>query len=109
MAWSRRKSGIHDERCARHHALLHPRGRRAQLEREIAKVCRKVVKEIALGAPPEGAKVTLKNLEEFLACTGSGTANRGRNQVGLVTGLAWTEVGGDLLSSSALKCPARGG
>src|SRR5690606_29027129 len=79
------------------------------LEREIAKICRKVVKEIALRGPePVGAKkkkpratsVTAKNLEKYLGVQryDFGRAEQD-NEIGLVTGLAWTEVGGDPLRS----------
>jgi len=90
------------------------------LEREIAKICRKVVKEIALAGPqPEKKKgrngaarvvVSEKNLEKYL---GVRRFDYGRaeeaNEVGLVTGLAWTEVGGDLLQIEVTLVPGKGG
>ncbi len=85
------------------------------LEREIAKICRKVVKEIALkGAPtgkrkPKAIQVTAKNLDKYL---GVQRFDFGRaeaeNEVGLVTGLAWTEVGGDLLQIESTLVPGKG-
>ena len=100
------------------------------LEREISKICRKVVKELSLAAPPKAAKgkaakateakaaapkkrarmnVTDKNLDQYL---GVQKFNFGRaelqNEIGLVTGLAWTEVGGDLLSIEATTVPGKG-
>ncbi|MFA6987346.1 MAG: endopeptidase La, partial [Arenimonas sp.] len=88
------------------------------LEREIAKIARKVVKEIALVGPravKKGAKaapvlqVTSKNLDKYL---GVRRVDFGRaeveNEVGLVTGLAWTEVGGDLLQIEASVMPGKG-
>ena len=68
------------------------------LEREISKVCRKVVKEILLKPEVNKVNVSIKNLNEF---SGVRKTNYGRaedkNEVGMVTGLAWTEVGGELL------------
>jgi len=86
------------------------------LEREIAKICRKVVKEIALKGPPPAGKrkpkavqVTAKNLDRYL---GVQRFDFGRaeaeNEVGLVTGLAWTEVGGDLLQIESTLVPGKG-
>ena len=85
------------------------------LEREIAKVARKVVKEIALKGPqPRGSKpktitVSNKNLDKYL---GVQRFDFGRveadNEIGLVTGLAWTEVGGDLLQIESTLVPGKG-
>jgi ATP-dependent Lon protease len=83
------------------------------LEREIARICRKVVKEIALAGPKAKAakvvNVTAKNLDKYL---GVQRFDFGRaeaeNEVGLVTGLAWTEVGGDLLQIESTLVPGKG-
>jgi ATP-dependent Lon protease len=82
------------------------------LEREIAKVCRKVVKEVALAGPKAKSKtvtVGAKNLDKYL---GVRRFDYGRaeaeNEVGLVTGLAWTEVGGDLLQIESTLVPGKG-
>ena len=83
------------------------------LEREIARICRKVVKEIALAGPKAKAakivNVTAKNLDKYL---GVQRFDYGRaeaeNEVGLVTGLAWTEVGGDLLQIESTLVPGKG-
>ena len=82
------------------------------LEREIAKVCRKVVKEVALAGPKAKTKtvtVGAKNLGKYL---GVQRFDYGRaeaeNEVGLVTGLAWTEVGGDLLQIESTLVPGKG-
>ncbi len=83
------------------------------LEREIARICRKVVKEIALAGPQTKAakivNVTAKNLDKYL---GVQRFDFGRaeaeNEVGLVTGLAWTEVGGDLLQIESTLVPGKG-
>jgi ATP-dependent Lon protease len=91
------------------------------LEREIAKICRKVVKEIALAgpapAPKKGSKpaakkplqVNAKNLEKYLGVRkyDFGRAET-QNEIGLATGLAWTEVGGDLLQIEASLSPGKG-
>jgi ATP-dependent Lon protease len=79
------------------------------LEREIAKICRKVVKEILLKQPKGTITVTPKKLEEYL---GVKRFRYGRaeehDQVGQVTGLAWTEVGGELLHIEAALMPGKG-
>ncbi len=104
------------------------------LEREISKICRKVVKEIALGTVPAKAKAAVKakkaatksasrvkvsapdqvrvdgeNLDHYLGVRrfDFGRAEQ-QNEVGLVTGLAWTQVGGDLLSIEASVVPGKG-
>ncbi|MGY0632689.1 endopeptidase La [Luteimonas sp. A478] len=82
------------------------------LEREIAKICRKVVKEIALAGPKKKVKaisVTSKNLEKYLGVRrfDFGRAEQD-NEVGMVTGLAWTEVGGDLLQIEATHMQGKG-
>jgi ATP-dependent Lon protease len=78
------------------------------LEREIAKLCRKAVTEIVKGKVGK-AVVTPENLEEFLGVRRFkyGLAEEA-DSVGVSTGLAWTEVGGDLLSIEALKLPGKG-
>ncbi len=79
------------------------------LEREISKVCRKVVKAIQLGEMKAQVKITPENLNDFL---GVRKYNYGRaeqqNQVGQVVGLAWTEVGGDLLTIESAMMPGKG-
>ena len=78
------------------------------LEREIAKLCRKAVTEIVKGNQTK-VVVTPETLEEFLGVRRFkyGLAEL-TDQVGVVTGLAWTEVGGDLLQIEALKLPGKG-
>jgi len=102
------------------------------LERELAKICRKVVKELTLAEAGQPAKksataasakgkgvarkragaaikVDVKNLDKYL---GVRRFDFGRmeqqNEIGLVTGLAWTSVGGDLLSIEATVVPGKG-
>ena len=83
------------------------------LEREIAKICRKVVKEIALAGPAKGkakaVNVGSKNLEKYLGVRrfDFGRAEQD-NEIGMVTGLAWTEVGGDLLQIESTLVPGKG-
>jgi len=79
------------------------------LEREISKVCRKVVKAIQLKEVSELVVVTDDNLNKYLGVRkyDYGQAEK-ENQVGQVVGLAWTEVGGDLLTIEAAVMPGKG-
>jgi len=80
------------------------------LEREVAKVCRKVVKELLLqGEKEKRVTVTPENLKEYLGVRRFrfGRAEE-KDQVGQVTGLAWTEVGGELLSIETAVVPGKG-
>jgi ATP-dependent Lon protease len=78
------------------------------LEREIAKLARKAVKEILVGTTT-AAKITPENLEQYL---GVPKYRYGEveleDQVGIVTGLAWTEVGGDILTIEGVMMPGKG-
>jgi ATP-dependent Lon protease len=78
------------------------------LEREIAKLCRKAITQIVKGEV-EKVVATPENLDDYLGVRRFkyGLAER-TDQVGVATGLAWTEVGGDLLSIEALKLPGKG-
>lgn len=81
------------------------------LEREISKVCRKVVKDILLSKTEKKrhATITPHSLEKYLGVKRFryGKADE-RDQVGQVTGLAWTEVGGELLRIEAALVPGKG-
>ena len=80
------------------------------LEREISKICRKVVKMLLLQeVGQEGRWSTRKNLDKFLGVRryDFGVAEK-ENQVGQVVGLAWTEVGGDLLTIEAVHDARQG-
>ncbi|UZD53916.1 endopeptidase La [Caldimonas aquatica] len=79
------------------------------LEREISKVCRKVVKGLILKKYEGKVVVTEENLHDFLGVRRYqyGRAEK-ENQVGQVVGLAWTEVGGDLLTIEAAVMPGKG-
>lgn len=79
------------------------------LEREVSKICRKVVRQVVLGKDEKKVQVTPKNLDKFLGVQrySHGMAEK-TNQVGQVTGLAWTEVGGDLLTIETVAMPGKG-
>jgi ATP-dependent Lon protease len=79
------------------------------LEREISKICRKVVKGLQLKKMTGQVVVSAANLSEFLGVQkfDYGRAEK-MNQVGQVVGLAWTEVGGDLLTIEAAMVPGKG-
>ena len=79
------------------------------LEREISKICRKVVKEILLDKKLKKIDVTIDNLKDYLGVRrfDFGKAEN-ENQVGQVTGLAYTEVGGELLTIEATSMPGKG-
>lgn len=89
------------------------------LEREIAKLCRKVVKEILTAKekikrvkkekPTKQHQITIRNLEKYLGVKRYrfGLAEE-KDQIGQVTGLAWTEVGGELLTIEAQVMPGKG-
>jgi ATP-dependent Lon protease len=87
------------------------------LDREISKICRKVVKDLLVGAEGKAKKakttkrveITSENLETYLGVKrfDFGLAAK-ENQVGQVTGLAWTQVGGDLLTIEGVAMPGKG-
>ncbi|NKI92579.1 ATP-dependent Lon protease [Rhizobacter sp. SG703] len=79
------------------------------LEREVSKICRKVVKSIQLKKQVGKMVVSEENLNDFLGVRrfNYGQAEK-RNQVGQVVGLAWTEVGGDLLTIETAVMPGKG-
>jgi ATP-dependent Lon protease len=79
------------------------------LERELSKICRKVVKSLLLKQMTAPVLVTPDNLNDFLGVQ-KYTYGRAeaQNQVGQVVGLAWTEVGGDLLTIEAALMPGKG-
>ncbi len=79
------------------------------LEREVAKICRRVVKDAVMGQADGPAHVTIENLEKY---NGVYKFNYGKaeekDQIGQVTGLAWTSVGGELLTIEAVSTPGKG-
>ena len=79
------------------------------LERDISKVCRKVVKSLLLKAEAEKVVIAAENLDKYLGVKRFkyGLAEE-QDQVGCVTGLAWTEVGGELLTIETAVIPGKG-
>ncbi len=79
------------------------------LERTIAKICRKVAKELLLDKNRKAVQVRPRNLEKYLGVKQyrHGKAEE-KNQIGQVTGLAWTEVGGELLTIEAAILDGKG-
>jgi len=79
------------------------------LEREVAKLCRKVVKEFALGEKTAPVVITPDVLEDYSGVRkfSYGKAEE-ENQIGQVTGLAWTQVGGELLTIEAVSVVGKG-
>ena len=79
------------------------------LERDISKVCRKVVKSLLLKTDADKVLISAENLDEFLGVKRFkyGLAEE-QDQVGCVTGLAWTEVGGELLTIETAVIPGKG-
>jgi ATP-dependent Lon protease len=79
------------------------------LEREVSKICRKSVRQLLTDKKLKSVKVTSDNLDKYL---GVRRFNYGRaeeqDQIGQVTGLAWTEVGGELLTIEATVVPGKG-
>jgi ATP-dependent Lon protease len=79
------------------------------LEREIAKICRKSVKQLALNPDKKLINVTSKNLDDYLGVKRFryGVVDE-KDEIGQVTGLAWTEVGGELLRIESTLMPGKG-
>ncbi|MBI3069302.1 MAG: endopeptidase La, partial [Betaproteobacteria bacterium] len=79
------------------------------LERELSKICRKVVKELVREGESRKVMVSARNLNKYLGVRRYtfGMAEK-RNQIGQVNGLAWTEVGGELLTIEAAVMPGKG-
>ena len=79
------------------------------LERELSKICRKVVKKLLLNKKLKNIKIDDKNLTEFLGVKRYKYSEAEKeNVIGLVNGLAWTEVGGELLSVETAIIPGKG-
>ncbi len=79
------------------------------LEREIANLARKAVKEIAVEAHVDSVKVTVKNLDKYAGIRKYRFGETEEDDlIGVVTGLAWTEVGGELLTVEAIMVPGKG-
>ena len=100
----------HRRRGARHHPLLHPRSRRALAgTRDLARSAARSSRRLQLKKIDGKVIVTDENLNDFLGVRkyDFGRAEK-KNQVGQVNGLAWTEVGGDLLTIEAAVMPGKG-
>jgi ATP-dependent Lon protease len=80
-----------------------------KLEQEIAKICRKSVKQLLTKRKLSKISITAKNIDEFLGVKifEIGLAAK-KNQIGQVTGLAWTQVGGELLTIESIIMPGKG-
>jgi len=80
-----------------------------KLEQEVSKICRKVVKVLLTNKKIKSLSVNSRNLVDFLGVRifDIGYANK-KNQIGQVTGLAWTQVGGELLTIEAVVLPGKG-
>ncbi len=79
------------------------------LERDLSKICRKVVKQLMLDKTKKDVKVTVGNLSKYLGVEKFDYGIAGeKDQVGQVTGLAWTQVGGELLTIEAVAIPGKG-
>jgi len=80
-----------------------------KLEQEISKICRKVVKALLTSNKIKSLSVNNRNLNDYLGVRiyDIGYANK-KNQIGQVTGLAWTQVGGELLTIEAVVLPGKG-
>lgn len=79
------------------------------LDKLLAKICRKVVKELLLNTKKRSVRLGKKNLSDYLGSrkVRFGLAEK-KNQIGQVTGLAWTSVGGDLLTIESIVVPGKG-
>ena len=79
------------------------------LERDISKICRKVVKDLLLSPRKDKVLITSENLSDYLGVRrfSYGLAEE-QDQIGQVTGLAWTEVGGELLTIETAVIPGKG-
>jgi len=79
------------------------------LEREISSICRKIAREVAKRKGKTTDKVTEKSVQKFLGPPQYRTTEiEDKDQVGMVTGLAWTQVGGELLTIETLIMPGKG-
>jgi ATP-dependent Lon protease len=79
------------------------------LEREIGNVCRKVARKVVKEGPEYKTVITAANVNEFLGVARfRDTVAHEKSEVGLVTGLAWTEVGGSILSTEVITMEGKG-
>ena len=80
-----------------------------KLEQELSKICRKAVKKLLTDKKAKSINVSNKNLQDYLGVKifDIGLASK-KNQIGQVTGLAWTQVGGELLTIETVVVPGKG-
>jgi ATP-dependent Lon protease len=113
---SKKESGLKQHECTIEDdaivAIIRTHTREAgvrSLERQITKICRKVVKEMLMNDNVKACTITPDNLEDYLGVKKYryGTAET-QGSIGQATGLAWTEVGGDLLKIEAAAIPGKG-
>jgi ATP-dependent Lon protease len=79
------------------------------LEREISSICRKVARKVVVQGPQFGEEITAAKVTEYLGVPRfRPTVAEEKNEVGIATGLAWTEVGGEILVTEATLMPGRG-
>jgi ATP-dependent Lon protease len=79
------------------------------LEREINSICRKVARKVVVEGPGTSEEITAEKVTQFLGVPRyRPTAAEEQNEVGIATGLAWTEVGGEILITEATLMPGRG-
>jgi len=79
------------------------------LEREIASICRKVAREIVTNGHKKQLRINVKSIEKYLGIAKFRFGeSEGKDSVGLTQGLAWTEVGGELLTIEATILPGTG-
>jgi ATP-dependent Lon protease len=80
-----------------------------KLEQEISKICRKAVKKLLTNKKIKSINVNNKNIQDYLGVKifDIGLASK-KNQIGQVTGLAWTQVGGELLTIETVVVPGKG-
>ncbi|MDD4857580.1 MAG: endopeptidase La [Candidatus Krumholzibacteria bacterium] len=79
------------------------------LERELASICRKVARKLASGGDAKGVRITRKNLEGYLGVPKFSDSEIDEHEsVGVATGLAWTEVGGEILNIEVTLMPGKG-
>ncbi len=113
-----RRSGIHRRRLAKLDPALHARSGRRNLEREIGNVCRKVARKV-VNAHSSGKAADSKKIEKAVLNAETVTEFLGpakfrdlqadkKNEVGATVGLAWTEVGGSILTTEAAIMEGRG-
>jgi ATP-dependent Lon protease len=79
------------------------------LEREISSICRKLAREIVINKKPKSFRITANSVQKYLGPpTFKESQIEEKDQVGIVTGLAWTQVGGELLCIETLIMPGKG-